>query len=72
MCSLVDVAKCPGHRRIDNYLTVHSREADHADVTEGSAGVWERLQYDWSDPHRIVMTTTDSNVWGGASGVPAP
>ena len=34
----------------------------------GSGGVWERLQYDWSDPHRVVMTTTDSNTWGGASG----
>ena len=39
-----------------------------ADVTEGSGGVWERLHYDWSDPDRVVMTTTDSNVWGGDSG----
>jgi hypothetical protein len=39
-----------------------------ADVTEGSGGVWERLHYDWSDPSRVVMTTTDSNVWGGGSG----
>ncbi|HEX3192661.1 MAG TPA: hypothetical protein VHS30_23055, partial [Streptosporangiaceae bacterium] len=39
-----------------------------ADVTEGSRGVWERLHYDWSDPNRVVMTTTDSNVWGGGSG----
>ena len=23
--------------------------------------MWERLHYDWSDPSRIVMTTTDSN-----------
>ena len=38
-----------------------------ADVTEGSGGVWERLHYDWSDPNRVVMTTTDSNVWGGDS-----
>ena len=30
--------------------------------------MWERLRYDWSDPHRIRMTTTDSNTWGGASG----
>jgi hypothetical protein len=37
-------------------------------VTEGSGGVWERLSYDWSDPRRVVITTTDSNVWGGASG----
>ena len=26
------------------------------------------LHYDWSDPNRVVLTTTDSNVWGGASG----
>ena len=37
-------------------------------VTEGSGGIWERLHYDWSDPNRIVMTTTDSNAWGGRSG----
>ncbi|MGG7380149.1 hypothetical protein ACQ7B2_15780, partial [Escherichia coli] len=37
-------------------------------VTEGSGGVWERLSYDWSDPNRVVMTTTDSNAWGGNSG----
>ena len=23
--------------------------------------------YDWSDLNRVVLTTTDSNVWGGAS-----
>ena len=40
----------------------------HADVTEGSGGVWERLRYDWSDPKHVVLTTTDSNIWGGASG----
>ena len=39
-----------------------------ADVTEGSGGIWERLHYDWSDPNRVVLTTTDSNVWGGRSG----
>ena len=22
----------------------------------------------WSDPNRVVLATTDSNVWGGASG----
>jgi hypothetical protein len=52
----------------DEYLKVHDQDSTHADVTEGSGGIWERLQYDWSDPNRIVMTTTDSNVWGGASG----
>ena len=52
----------------DEYLEVHDQGSDRADVTEGSGGVWERLNYDWSDPNRVVMTTTDSNVWGGASG----
>jgi hypothetical protein len=32
------------------------------------SGVWERLHYDWSDPNRVVLTTTDSNAWGGDSG----
>jgi hypothetical protein len=52
----------------DGYLKVHDQGPGQADVTEGSRGVWERLHYDWSDPNRIVMTTTDSNVWGGGSG----
>jgi len=51
----------------DGYLKVHDQSPDHADVTEGSRGIWERLRYDWSDPHRVVMTTIDSNTWGGAS-----
>jgi len=56
------------HNSADDYLKVHELAADHADVTEGSGGVWERLTYDWSDPGQVVITTTDSNVWGGASG----
>jgi len=52
----------------DEYLKVHSRSRSEADVTEGSGGVWERLHYDWSDPGHVVLTTTDSNVWGGRSG----
>src|SRR6201990_1948398 len=51
----------------DEYLEVHHRGRPKADVTEGSSGIWERLRYDWSDPERVVLTTTDSNVWGGAS-----
>jgi hypothetical protein len=43
----------------DDYLTVHSRGADQADVTEGSGGFWERLHYDWSDATRVILTTTD-------------
>lgn len=52
----------------DAYLKVHHRGRTLADVTEGSSGIWERLRYDWSDPGRVVLTTTDSNVWGGGSG----
>jgi hypothetical protein len=50
------------------FLKVHQRSRTQADVTEGSRGIWERLHYDWSDPQRVILTTTDSNVWGGASG----
>jgi hypothetical protein len=52
----------------DAYLKVHHVGAHEADVTEGSSGIWERLHYDWSDPNHIKLTTTDSNLWGGASG----
>jgi hypothetical protein len=52
----------------DNYLKVHSEGPFEADVTEGSGGVWERLHYDWSDPHDVTLKTTDSNLFGGASG----
>jgi hypothetical protein len=52
----------------DEYLKVHSRGPSGADVTEGSGGIWERLQYDWSDPNHVVLTTTDSNVWSELSG----
>jgi hypothetical protein len=63
----------PGRARIfgnsaDKYLVVHDHRPREADVTEGSNGIWERLHYDWSDPDRVVMTTTDSNTWGGRSG----
>jgi hypothetical protein len=52
----------------DDYLQVHGLGPQWADVTEGSGGVWERLNYDWSNPHHVVLTTTDSNLFGGASG----
>jgi len=63
----------PGRSKIfgnsaDECLQVHDRGPTEADVTEGSGGVWERLHYDWSDPNRVVMTTIDSNMWGGNSG----
>jgi hypothetical protein len=52
----------------DEYLKVHDKGLGYADVTEGSGGIWERLRYDWSDPRHVVLTTTDSNLWGGHSG----
>ncbi|TCC50616.1 hypothetical protein E0H75_10430 [Kribbella capetownensis] len=52
----------------DDNLEVHDQGPGYADVTEGSGGVWERLHYDWSDPNHVVLKTTDSSVWGGASG----
>jgi hypothetical protein len=63
----------PGRSKVfsnsaDGYLKVHHVGPSVADVTEGSGGVWERLRYDWSNRDRVVLTTTDSNVWGGESG----
>jgi hypothetical protein len=52
----------------DEYLKVHHVDQSQADVTEGSGRIWERLHYDWSNPNHVVLTTTDSNVGGGASG----
>jgi hypothetical protein len=71
LAALIDFG--PGRSKIfgnsaDDYLKVHHRGPSDADVTEGSGGVWERLHYDWSDPTRVVMKTTDSNIWGGKSG----
>ena len=53
---------------VDEYLRVHDKSSNQADVTEGSNGIWERLHYDWSDPNHVVLKTIDSNLWGGASG----
>jgi hypothetical protein len=58
----------PGRKELfensaDSDLKVHHEGPTDADVTEGSAGIWERLHYDWSDPGHIVLTTTDSNAW---------
>ena len=63
----------PGRAKVfpnsaDECLEVHQQSRTEADVTEGSGGVWERLHYDWSDSNHVVLTTTDSNIWSGASG----
>ena len=71
IASLTDFG--PGRAKLfgnsaDEYLKVHHRGPSEADVTEGSRRIWERLHYDWSDPNRVVLTTTESNLWGGRSG----
>ena len=71
VASLTDFG--PGRSKLfgnsaDSYLKVHHQGPSEADVTEGSGGIWERLHYDWSNPNRVILTTTDSNLWGGASG----
>lgn len=71
LAALIDFG--PGRSKLfgnsaDEYLKVHHRGPTDADVTEGSGGIWERLHYDWSDRSRVVMKTTDSNLWGGRSG----
>jgi hypothetical protein len=63
----------PGRSKIfgnsaDSDLKVYEQGPGHADVKEGSGGVWERLSYDWSTPNQLVARTTDSNIWGGRSG----
>ena len=52
----------------DDQLKVYEQSPGHADVKEGTRSTWERLDYDWSNPERIVLKTTDSNTWGRDSG----
>jgi hypothetical protein len=71
LAALIDFG--PGRSKLfgnsaDGCLKVHQRGPTNADVTEGSGGIWERLQYDWSNPTHVIMKTTDSNLWGGNSG----
>ena len=46
----------------DGDLKVHDQSPGHADVTEGSGGIWERLDYDWSDANHVILKPTDSNA----------
>ena len=61
-------------RRVDvfpavrsEHFEVHDEDGTTADVTEGTpAGIgvnWERCDYDWSRPDRVIATVTDSNVY---------
>lgn len=49
------------------YLKVHEIGESHAEVTEGNPWpigyVWERLRYDWSDPHALRGKVIDSNLF---------
>ena len=48
-------------------MTVHSEGPDTADVSEGTRSGpivnWERCRYDWSQPHTVTATVTDSNIY---------
>ena len=50
-------------------LIVHDQGDTWADVTEGTdaGGIWQRYRYDWSDPHLVRLTVTDSNAFGAGS-----
>jgi hypothetical protein len=63
-----------GPRRVDifpavrsEHFHVHDEGGTTADVTEGTpAGIgvnWERCDYDWSHPDRVIATVTGSNVY---------
>lgn len=49
------------------FLQVHQIGEDYAEVTEGNpwpiGHVWERLRYDWSEPHALRGTVIDSNLF---------
>jgi len=49
------------------HTTVHASAGTSADVTEGTRVgplvLWERCDYDWSRPDRVIATVTDSNVY---------
>jgi hypothetical protein len=49
------------------HLRIHEMGDTWAEVTEGNPWpigvVWERLRYDWSDPHALRGTVVDSNLF---------
>jgi hypothetical protein len=49
------------------HMTVHALDSTAADVTEGTRVgplvLWERCDYDWSQPGRVIATVTHSNVY---------
>jgi hypothetical protein len=50
-------------------LAYRKSESGNPPPTAGAPELYpNRLHYDWSDPNHVVLTTTDSSTWGGASG----
>jgi hypothetical protein len=52
------------------FYRVHAVGDTWAEVTEGSAfagGVWERVRYDWSEPHTVRIQVLDGNAFGRGS-----
>lgn len=49
------------------HLRVHEKGEFHAEVTEGNPWpigfVWERIRYDWSNPHALRGQVVDSNLF---------
>ena len=50
----------------DEYLKLHQRGRTSADVTKAPAASGNAC-ITMVDPNHVVLTTTDSNTWGGAS-----
>jgi len=45
------------------YYEVHQVSTTSADVTEGSNGIWERTEYDWSEPGKVRIRVVDSSTF---------
>ncbi|AYG03099.1 hypothetical protein [Gryllotalpicola protaetiae] len=51
------------------HFQVHTRGADWAEVTEGTASAWERSRYEWDEAAgRVEITTHESKVFGVGGG----
>lgn len=51
------------------HFAVHDLGANWAEVTEGNAGAWERVRYDWdTTARRVEITTRDSKLFGAGGG----
>jgi hypothetical protein len=51
------------------HFEVHSLGDTWAEVTEGTAGAWERARYEWEpDGDTVTITTGDSKLFGAGGG----